>query len=360
MLECSARNTFVARGILGTCEDTSICSNQWETRWMEEHGMPCTHLSDYTPNAENTDVIVFTTPYSHTHGEKMHPYTLMSKGILPVLIPYCTEWLGGKTFAKTYFGMNPLFWRTFTASILSRTLYKEHLNIPAHHVPMVGNPEYDVTRWQDLPKLRKIKDLAKGRKILLWTPHYEADNLFRWCTWEQLGESTTRILRRYGDDLFVVVRPHHFLRNKLHCPAPGESPANSFERAACLMAEAENFWIDDTGQCLESVMACDGLISDCSSLIAKALRLGKSVLYTRRDGSDGAQDITAILKGHAHVTTEVSGVQRFTEMLLRENDPLLPLPEPVKEYLCGPDDGKVAIRIADYLENYFIHKRGVA
>ena len=349
--ECAQRAAFAPRVIIRPPLLPGEGDHQAETAWLQHRGLPWEQCARYTPDAASTDIFCCVVPYDSILGAGLDPLALMERGVLPVLIPYCTEWLGGRAFFRLYFGTRVPFWRTFVASRLSQKMYVENHHIPLRHLPIVGNPEYDLVPSQgeqaDMPKFRRIREAARGRRVLLWTPHYAVDDHFCWGTWHTLGEAVVRLLALLNQQIFVVLRPHPALRPLL---ASAEPHSRALAR---LMDEAGNFFLDDQGQCLESLLACDALVSDCSSLMVKAMRLGKSVLHTWRTDGDGSAAMQDILRGHVHLTQDMRGVQRFVNMLLLGQDPLLPLPEAVADYLCGPADGHAAARVADHLEQHF-------
>lgn len=356
VLECRSRPRFSVSVVPSVCEEGSAQGSEREVAWLEAHDIPWIPYTAFNPLKNPPDVLFFQTPYAHNRPEYMHPEVLLLKDVRCALIPYCTEALGGNKFAYLYFGVTPCFWRTFAASSLSQKLYRTHQNVPETSVPITGNPEYDYADHvpeADMEKYANIKTLAKGRRILLWTPHYATSKVFRWCTWEQLGLEILQSSVLFKKDIFVVLRPHHLLRSRFQAWKPGMEPRDSFQQAAKIIHESEHIWLDDSAQCLESVLACDALISDCSSLLAKAMRFGKSLCYTQRPDSDGAGPATPYLEKYIHTAMDPRDVRRFFTLVARREDPLLPVSDAVLDEFCGVADGRAAARIADNLEQHF-------
>ncbi len=302
---------------------------------------------------ERPDVLFLQKPYILVQDDYV-PDVLVAHGIRPALIPYCTESLGGDNFLHHYFRTTPCFWRVFASGGLSAGLYTRLKRLPPQSVPVTGNPEYDMAGAPELlRKYQEIRSMARGRRVVLWTPHYAMTPPFQWSTWDTLGLDMARIFARHKKDVFVVLRPHQLLRHLCITWASGQKVDKYHAAVFDVLRQAENFCLDVRGTCLEAVLACDALVSDVSSMLAKAMRFGKSVLATIRPGSDGMGPAQAVADAWMHQTDDIRGVQRFLLRLLRGEDSLLPVPDAVLDDFCGVADGKAAVRIADHLEAHF-------
>ncbi len=302
---------------------------------------------------ERPEVLFLQKPYVLVQDDYV-PEVLIAHGIRPVLIPYCTESLGGDNFLQQYFCTTPYFWRTFASGELSAGLYRRLKHLPPQSVPITGNPEYDLLGDAvHFPKYKEIRQMAAGRRVVLWTPHYAMTPPFQWSTWDTLGTDMARLLAWHKKDVFVVLRPHQLLRHLCFAWSTGQKVGKRHAALFNILREAKNFCLDVRGTCLETVLACDALISDVSSMLAKAMRLGKSVLATVRPDSDGMGPAQDVANAWMHQATDIRGVERFLLRILRNEDPLRPVPDAVLDDFCGVADGRAAVRIADNLEEHF-------
>lgn len=336
------------------CEELAHLSDPLEE--LTDIGVPVLRQNKYDIYKEKPDLVFFHDPYSFHRNLKYHPAMLALRDTLSAIIPYCTEFIGPAHFTNQYFGPDiHLIWRNFTSSYMASQVHQV-AGIPEWGVPVAGNPEYDHiinSRPDELSKSKKITGMAAVRKIVLWTPHY-TNNESGWGTWGTMGLELLRLFREYAGKLFFVIRPHPILRGSLECWKPGKAPESRIEEIASLVHESEDLWLDDDNLAIESVHAADAVVSDMSSLLTKSMALGKSVMYTYGKEGSCAGAAAPILTRYVHNSTDVEGVRKFLDMIAcGENDPLLPLPQLVKDAFCGPVDGMAGKRIAAYLENYF-------
>jgi hypothetical protein len=316
-------------------------------------GVPFVDPARYNIHRQKPDVAFFQAPYNNVREARYLPELLFLHHTRSALIPYCTETIGDEPFYARYMNDCRGFWRVFAPSAMSARLYRERLSTPDWFAPVTGNPEYDIIAGklpEDLPKARRIKEMAAGRRIVLWTPHFA---LGGWSTWGTLGPGLVEMLAARREELFVVLRPHQHLSAEIAAWKPGRPVDDLFSRLACRMHEAGNFWLDADGQAIEPVLACDALVSDISSLVAKAMALEKSVLLTLNRGADDIGFSEAVLGKHVHKAYGLDQAECFIDLALHGRDPLLPVPAHVRRTFCGPVDGLAAVRIADYLEACF-------
>lgn len=361
--ECAQRPAFVTTVLIPQEQQPVEGVNTPPVEALRRRGVRVEYLDKFDILAEAPEIAFFQTPYLDAREDRYSPQILLLHGIRPVLIPYCTESLGGGEFLYAYFGKPPFYWRVFTASVLSQSLYVHYQKLPKKNIPITGNPEYDMVVGQDSARLEKyqaIKAAAKGRPIVLWAPHFSTGKSLRWCTWDILGRDVIQLMRQLRKEIFVVLRPHHFLVWHFSSWQAGTLPKDSYQQDMAGMHASGNFYFDFDGLCIESVLACDGLIADCSSLLAKAMVLKKSVLYTARAGSDGVGHAQFVVDKHMHSTEDIRGVHKFVHMLLSGQDEKLPVPVQASEFLGGVADGKAAARIADLVEEHFTRNEGEA
>lgn len=303
---------------------------------------------------ERPDLAFFYNPYSAQRSLRYLEPTLLDNGILPVMIPYATEFMGNQDFFSMYFSCyGHRYWRVFTSSSLSQTFYKLGLQATDAYAPVTGQPEYDFiinSKPEDLAKCLKIKKMAQGRKIILWAPHFKQES--GWSTMRHMGVQMAKLFASRHKDFFVVLRPHQWLLPHVHDWSPGKAPQSPVQKATAILHEAGNFWLDDDPLAIESIFAANALIADKSSLLTKAMALGKSTLYLKFAG-DNAGLGENILTHNVHNAANLKEVANFLDMLASGPDPLLPIPAAAHHAFCGPVDGKSGKRVAAYLKQYF-------
>lgn len=321
---------------------------------------PLVEEAKYNIANERPDIVFHNTPYASSIPLKYRPEELLRHGSSSLLIPYCTEFMGGESFYELYYGSCQHFSKIFAASAMSSQSYMQLAGFAAQDAPVTGSPEYDAVLSapaKELEHARLLKNLAGGRKIILWTPHYSIDGGTNWSTWTTLGRDIVRILSALGDEFFVICRPHQLLKPLLRAWQPGNVPANFAEHLARTMHRAGNFYLDSFPRGIQSVFAADAVISDVSSMLTKGMALGKPVLFTVNPQGEGVGRAGEIMDKYLYSATDAAGVEAFIS-LLRTGGELPPVPQDVRESFCGPVDGKAAARIASHLEQVFFGREG--
>ena len=321
---------------------------------LRDSGIAIATENTYNIHKERPDIAFFVNPYTATRKIRFLPELLRMHSTRTAVIPYCTEVMGDMNFLSLYFHACVGNWRYFTSSEMCQNGYVRIKKFPLSACPIAGNPEYDQVLNTPKDKLLKYQDIKKeadGRRILLWTPHYSAG----WNTWDRLGLSMIEYFASLSSELFMVLRPHQIISKQLIQAAGEQSEGCSpkMREAVRAMRNAGNFYFDTEGAGIESVYAADGMVSDLSSMLTKGMALEKHVFFLKNAGHDDAGPASGIMNEHMHTGFDLGAVQQFTEMLLYGEDPLLPVPEEVREYFCGPVDGNSGKRIADMLEQYF-------
>lgn len=321
---------------------------------MQSLGIPVVGDDCYNIHKEMPDLIFFTSPYVESRKVSFFPQLLHVHHTRAAIIPYCTEVMGDERFMDLYFSSCLGYWRYFTSSAMCRRGYLEINKFPEVACPVTGNPEYDFVLNKPSGSLKKYQDIRKKagrRKILLWTPHFSQ----RWGSFGKFGVAMIKYFAALSDVLFVVLRPHHILSVIIHDAM--HDKASTVDPRVCkamdIMRLAGNFYIDTEGPGIESVYAADGLVSDLSSMLTKGMALSKSLFFLKSPEYCDIGIAGPVMDRHMHTGVGMEDIKRFTTMLLCGGDPLLPVPDEVREYFCGPVDGKSGERIAEHLERYF-------
>jgi len=318
---CSKDDRFDAR--MYVCDDIIREKTQFNTarQFLDEKGIEYTHISNVNLSELKPHVIVLHTPYDGGHRPKyLHGNRLSADGYRVIYIPYGIEIsdTGGARNDHFTGTVTPNTWRLYTFSPEMIKDYKRFSPTGGDMVRSFGHPKFDglVNRkTHSLPD--EIRQLAKGRKVILWKVHFPkrvGGKLITPSMQEYLKFAKT--LAEY-DDLFFVFMPHPKFYEVLGKFINKSQFQNTLESAENLF----QFFDDDYRDVL---LSCDYYMIDRSAIMIEAGITGKPIVY---------------LKNHSYAEPMTAPVQKIVDSYYQASD-CAGMGKFIKDVVYGQDDLK--------------------
>nr|WP_231126996.1 CDP-glycerol glycerophosphotransferase family protein [Motilibacter aurantiacus] len=208
-------------------------------------------------------------------------------------------------------------WRAYLPSREQARLYAAHCAAGDAPVRVLGSPKLDVS-LRSTPRSwgRELRARAKGRRVVLWNPHFRMEE-GGWSTFHlYLQPMLQRFLQR--SDLMLIIRPHFRLFADLALLEGGPSRVEQTLRRVA--DENEHIVLDLTADYTEALAAADAMMSDLSSLATVFMPTGKPLLYLRREDGPGTNAEGAYFEA-MYQARSWADVEEFLELVRRGKDP---------------------------------------
>lgn len=258
-------------------------------------------------------------PYDETRPPVFKSSHLIASGARIAYIPYGLEMGGGAWNLKAQFDLpvHRQAWRIFARSARHKAMFAKYCRSGSSHVVVTGHPKFDPP-----PSKATIQDVAlsakiKGRKVVLWTPHFSVTDVPTWSTYKLYNETIfDTFAKRY--DLFLLLRPHPLfyksMRDNGHWDDTGEA---SFRH---MIAASDNMWLDDSVDYQAAFRYSDALMTDVGSFLLEYLPTDKPILYLHLPDGLGMNDDGALTE-YLYEARQQQDIPEFVDMLAGGEDP---------------------------------------
>jgi len=301
-------------------------------------------LDDFKP-----DVVFLPSPYTDMLPTHLHEDALEAHGARIAYLPYGIE-IGGGAFNTRYQFNLPLHnraWRVFARSISHRRMFARYCESGAGHVAVVGSPRLDRLAHLDACDATALEARIKGRKAILWTPHFSEGQTPAWSSFSRYCEHILDVFSRRTDTHVLILRPHPLLFPTLRRISYWtDEQAADFSRR---IAEAENVILDESGAYLPAFKAADALMGDAGSFLLEFFATGKPLLYLSPKDGVGLND-DARLTDYIYVCNDSEDITAFVDAVGRGDDPMGERRRAsVSEFFHVPEKGTVGQAVADHV-----------
>ncbi|NHC46234.1 CDP-glycerol glycerophosphotransferase family protein [Motilibacter aurantiacus] len=268
---------------------------------------------------DDVDVLVVDNPYDEFRPAELSATVLAERGVRLVSVPYGNNAIDGALMTKLLWDL-PLqrfAWRAYLPSREQARLYAAHCAAGDAPVRVLGSPKLDVS-LRSTPRSwgRELRARAKGRRVVLWNPHFRMEE-GGWSTFHlYLQPMLQRFLQR--SDLMLIIRPHFRLFADLALLEGGPSRVEQTLRRVA--DENEHIVLDLTADYTEALAAADAMMSDLSSLATVFMPTGKPLLYLRREDGPGTNAEGAYFEA-MYQARSWADVEEFLELVRRGKDP---------------------------------------
>lgn len=267
----------------------------------------------------NPHVVFVPNPYEETRPEHLRVAYLKAAGARIAYIPYGLEIGGGAWNISAQFDalVHRNAWRIFARSVRHKNMYAKYCRAGNSHVVVTGHPKFDAQRVNLDKEAISYAHKIRGRKVVLWTPHFSVGNLPAWATYELYSKFILAEISR-RQDLFLLIRPHpmffQVMRQRQVWDAEGET---EFRQK---ITDSDNMAIDEGADYNEAFLYSDALMADVGSFLLEYLPTGKPLLYLHHPDGLGMNDDREILK-YIYTATKEGDITSFLEMVTRGEDP---------------------------------------
>jgi SAM-dependent methyltransferase len=274
------------------------------------------NLSSFRPH-----VLFYPLPYPHYYPESCRPDALAQIGVRLAYVPYGLEVGGGAFNARYQYDteVSRKAWRIFARSDAQRESFGRHCATGNAHVIVTGHPRVELGLATLGPAPNEILIKAAGRRVVLWTPHFSVLGQRNWSTFIEYQEV---IIAEFDarPDLFLLVRPHPFLRSRLagH-PEWGTSRTNKWFAD---VVSRGNAWLDTSVDYHAAFDASSALLSDAGSFLVEYLSTGKPICHLSGPDDIGLSEEVRLLACHYRGRSRKE-ITHFLDNTLSGDDPLL-------------------------------------
>jgi len=278
-------------------------------------------------------VVFLQNPYEETRPIEFRQNAIRGAGARAAYIPYGLELGGGVWSIRAQFdtAFHRSAWRIFARSERSKAMYGRYCLVGNDHVAVTGHPKFD-RKIESTTLPRYIAEKAKGRKIVLWTPHFSVGEPATWSTYTRYSSKIfSEISRR--DDFFLLLRPHPlFFRTMIERQLWKLEDEASFRQK---IEDSSNMALHESAEYDDAFGAVDALMTDVGSFLLEFLPTGKPILYLHHPEGLGMNDdesLTQVL----YIARRDDDIASFFDMLEKGGDPLMEARlEALPEYLYG-------------------------
>ncbi len=310
--------------------------SQFKARELfESAGIPYFAEQNFCLDSYRPHVVFYPLPYSSLYPEPYKPQIVAAKGYRIAYVPYGLEVGGGLFNARYQYDTEVprLAWRVFARSRTQLVSFGRHCSRGNGHVVVTGHPRSEPSESCNVSAHGVAKFKARGRSVILWTPHFTVQGRRKWSSF--LDHYKT-ILRLFDDrpDLFLLVRPHPFLRIKLaKLEDWGAKRVNEWFNA---LDNRDNVHVDTETDYRPAFEVSSALMADAGSFMVEYLRTGKPICHLTGKGDIGLNEEARNLACFYPGATE-SHIADFLDRLQSRDDPLYGARQDALQAYFGPD-----------------------
>lgn len=301
-------------------------------------------LDSYKPH-----VVFYPLPYDSLIPLGFKPAFVAAKGCRIAYISYGLE-VGGGVFNARYqydTEVPRVAWRIFARSEVQRTNFARYCSYGNGHVVVTGHPRMESYSPTGIKLCHLASEKARGRTVILWTPHFSVLTRRKWSSFLDHHETILRLIEDFPD-LFLLVRPHPFLRTSLE-KLEGWGP----ERVAAwfsMINERDNVYVDTETNYRAAFEVSSALMADAGSFLVEYLRTGKPICHLTGKGdiglSEEVRSLDCFYPGAKKF--EIAG---FMERVSNGDDPMSEARQSALQIYFGPDNKSPSKSILDEIAN---------
>ena len=342
---------FTAAVVLlkSTNPDMTLTSLSKAQGMLENAGIPYFTEQSFSLDSYRPHVVFYPLPYSSLYPQGFKPEFVAATGCRIAYVPYGLE-VGGGVFNARYqydSEVPRIAWRIFARSFAQMTSFGRHCSYGNGHVVVTGHPRIEMGGSIDVNQHRVASLKARGRKVILWTPHFTVTARRKWSSFLDHHET---ILRLIDDrpDLFLLVRPHPFLRTSL-----AKLEGWGAERVAAWFNEingCDNAHVDAETDYRPAFEVSSALMADAGSFLVEYLRTGKPTCHlTGRDDIGLSEEVRSLACFYPGATEiDIAG---FMDRVSNGEDPNYEARKSALQAYFGPDNQTPSQTILDEIAN---------
>jgi SAM-dependent methyltransferase len=335
--------------VKSTNPDMTLISLSKAQELLEIKGISSFTEQSFSLGSYRPHVVFYPSPYASHYPQSYKPEVVAAMGCRIAYVSYGLEVGGGMFNARYQYDSDVprVAWRVFARSWSQLASFGHHCSYGNGHVVVTGHPRAEMAGSGETHAHRVASAKARGRLVTLWTPHFSVMTRRKWSSFLDHHET---ILRLIDDrpDLFLLVRPHPFLRTSL-----AKLEGWGAERVAawfCAINEKDNVHVDTESDYRPAFETSSALIADAGSFLVEYLRTGKPVCHlTGKDDIGLNEEVRSLACFYAGATEiDISG---FLDRVSNGDDPLCEARKSALQAYFGTDNKIPSQSILDEIAN---------
>lgn len=289
-------------------------------------------IEDYQPH-----VVFYPLPYASLYPKQYKPELVAEMGCRIAYIPYGLE-VGGGVFNTRYqydTEVPRVAWRIFARSLGQLKSFSRYCSYGNGHVVLTGHPRTENNIQRESRGQAGLIEKTRGRSIILWTPHFTVTTRRKWSSFLDHQETIIKLIDE-RPDLFLLVRPHPFLKSSLGKLADwGPERVTNWCRQ---IDEKENMQMDNHTDYRYSFEVSSALMADAGSFLVEYLLTKKPICHLTGKDDIGLSGEVRSLACYYPGATE-HDLRSFLDRVVLDNvDPLSSARKSaVRTYFCTGD-----------------------
>jgi SAM-dependent methyltransferase len=288
---------------------------------LENAGIPYFTESSFSLENYRPHVVFYPLPYGSLYPNSYKPEVVVAMGCRIAYIPYGLE-VGGGVFNARYqydSEVPRVAWRVFARSQSQLKNFNRYCSYGSGHIVVTGHPRAEIEKDNEIQPHRISEGKARGRHVILWTPHFSVVTRRKWSSFLDHHE---KILRLIDDrpDLFLLVRPHPLLRTTL-----AKLDDWGHERVSAWFSaidEKDNVHVDTETDYRPAFEASSALMADAGSFLVEYLHTGKPICHLTGKDDIGLSEEVRSLDCFYIGTTEVD-IGSFLDRVIKKGEDTL-------------------------------------
>ncbi len=306
--------------------------------------VPFTSGSHFDLRAYRPHLVFYPLPYQF-YPKGFDHATANECGARIAYVPYGLEVGGGAANARYQHDelLQRQAWRIFVRSKEQQRNYGRYCASGNAHVVITGHPRSDRLARSEHGMHSAFVERAKGRKIILWAPHFSVATRRKWSSFLENHEAIISEIEKRSEQFFVM-RPHPFLKRALRVTEGWSAKKTQalFDRITAL----ENVYLDKAPDYWPVFAASDALMTDPGSFLVEYLLFDNPIcLLDSWDNMGLSHEAAAFDAFRPGRTTEE--IRRFMDDVAEGNDDKAQARASARREYFGDLDGRAAERIVE-------------
>ena len=289
-------NRFIVTVVVlkSTSSDISLSSLSKAQAYFDAAGISYFTEDGFSFQNSRAHVVFYPLPYSSLYPDRYKPEVAAAMGCRIAYIPYGLE-VGGGVFNARYqydTEVPRVAWRVYARSLGQLKSFSRYCSYGNGHVVLTGHPRTERNFHQGIRSEDIQISKVRGRSVILWTPHFTVNTRRKWSSFLDYHETIVRMIDE-RPDLFLLVRPHPFLKASLakHESWGGNCVSNWFSN----IDEKDNMHVDTAADYRHAFEISSAIMADAGSFLVEYLLTGKPVCYlTGKDDIGLSQEVRSL------------------------------------------------------------------
>lgn len=285
--ECRRNPHFKVRLILVSEATVEISHSVGADEYLKQLGLPYEYYEEVDFEKYRPHIVFVQFPYDAAfHTPDTLSLRFVKLGIRVVYIPYGIEIADTEMARKDHFNSRVVenAWRIYTSSDGILAEYKKYCR-NRNAVRVTGSPKFDcLVRAEEYPMSDKVKELADGRRVIVWKMHFPKKNRVEGEIHMITPELAEYIgfagqLERFSDFFFVIL-PHPKMSGRMAASdlQGDDTLIADVRRLLERIEENQNTYIDSSVDYRNSLYHADAIVMDRSAVMVEAAMLNVPVL----------------------------------------------------------------------------------